>query len=191
VRAIFDLDGTLADTMPVHFRSWQEVGARFGVVFPEARFYALGGVPTHRIAATLIAEQGLDLDPAEVTAAKERAFLDRFGEIGPVPAVLEIARRRRAEAPIAVATGSARDIAQRTLEQLGIAGWFAVLVAAEDTARHKPEPDVFLEAARRLSADPAACEVYEDTELGLLAARRAGMTPIDVRPLIRAGRLES
>src|SRR6185437_4939555 len=92
-RAIFDLDGTLADTMPVHFRAWQLVAPRFGLVFPEPRFYALGGVPTHRIAATLIAEQGLvGVDPAEVTAAKERAFLERRHEIGPVPAVVEIAR---------------------------------------------------------------------------------------------------
>ncbi len=181
-RAIFDLDGTLADTMPVHFRAWQAVAPRFGLVFAEARFYALGGVPTHRIAATLIAEQGLvAVDPAEVTAAKEQAFLDRRHEIGPVAAVVEIARGKRAEAPIAVATGSPRALAEQTLAKLGIREWFAVLVSAEDTVRHKPEPDVFLEAARRLGADPRDCEVYEDTDLGLLAARRAGMVAIDVR----------
>lgn len=181
--AIFDLDGTLVDTMPVHFRAWCEVAARHGISFPEPRFYALGGVPTHRIAATLIAEQGLDLDAARVTAEKEAAFLDRFGEIGPVTAVVEIARRARAEAPMAVATGSPRAIAERTLRQLGIVEWFAALVAAEDTARHKPEPDVFLEAARRLGVDPRACTVYEDTDLGLEAARRAGMAVVDVRAL--------
>jgi HAD superfamily hydrolase (TIGR01509 family) len=97
--------------------------------------------------------------------------------------VVEIARRKRAEAPIAVATGSPRAMAEQTLAQLGIREWFAVLVAAEDTTRHKPEPDVFLEAARRLGADPRECEVYEDTDLGLLAARRAGMAGIDVRRL--------
>jgi HAD superfamily hydrolase (TIGR01509 family) len=142
-------------------------------------------VPTHRIAATLIAEQGLALDPAEVTDAKERAFLARFHEIGPVPAVVEIARRKRVEAAVAVATGSPRAIAEQTLVQLGIRDWFAVLVGAEDTARHKPEPDVFLEAARRLGVEPQACEVYEDTDLGLEAARRAGMVGIDVRGITR------
>jgi beta-phosphoglucomutase family hydrolase len=182
--AIFDLDGTLADTMPVHFRAWCEVAARHGISFPEERFYALGGVPTHRIAATLIAEQGLPLDPARITAEKERAFLDRFGEVGPVTAVVEIAREARAEGPIAVATGSPRAIAERTLRQLGILDWFAVLVGAEDTARHKPDPDVFLEAARRLGVEPRACTVYEDTDLGLEAARRAGMAAVDVRPLV-------
>ncbi len=70
-----------------------------------------------------------------------------------------------------------RRLITRTLAALGITDWFAAVVAAEDTARHKPEPDVFLEAARRLDADPAACTVYEDTDIGLEAARRAGMTP--------------
>jgi HAD superfamily hydrolase (TIGR01509 family) len=74
----------------------------------------------------------------------------------------------------------------RTLEALQIVDWFAAVVAAEDTTRHKPDPDVFLEAARRLDAEPAACTVYEDTDIGLEAARRAGMRGIDVRPLIAA-----
>lgn len=184
-RAIFDLDGTLADTMPVHYRAWGDVGARHGIVFPEARFYALGGVPTLTIARTLIEEQGLALDPAEVASDKEAAFLARFHEVGAIDAVVAIARRCAAEAPIAVATGSRRAIAERTLATIGLRGLFAVVVTAEDTTRHKPEPDVFLEAARRLGAAPSDCAVYEDTDLGLEAARRAGMTPVDVRALVR------
>ena len=184
-RAIFDLDGTLADTMPVHFRAWCDVAARFGVVLPEARFYALGGVPTQHIARRLVEEQGLAVDPGRLTVEKEAAFLARFHEIGPIDAVVAIARRAAAEAPIAIATGSRREIAERTLHAIGIRELFAVVVTAEDTPRHKPEPDVFLEAARRLGAEPADCAVYEDTELGLEAARRAGMVAIDVRPLLR------
>ena len=100
-----------------------------------------------------------------------------------------MARRHRSrEGPLAIASGSVRRLVTRTLEALGITDWFAAVVAAEDTARHKPEPDVFLEAARRLGVDPAACTVYEDTDIGLEAARRAGMTPVDVRPLIRGAR---
>ena len=184
-RAIFDLDGTLADTMPVHFRAWCDVGARFGVALPIERFYALGGVPTLTIARTLVEEQGLALDPAHLTAEKEAAFLARFHEIGPIEVVVAIAREHAARAPVAIATGGRRAIAERTLAKVGLTELFAVVVAAEDTARHKPEPDVFLEAARRLGAAPADCAVYEDTELGLEAARRAGMTAIDVRPLLR------
>lgn len=184
-RAIFDLDGTLADTMPVHFRAWQDMGARHGVVFPIDRFYSLGGVPTVTIARLLVAEQGLAVDPARLASEKEAAFLARFDEIGPIAPVVALARRHAADAPVAVATGSRREVAERTLATIGLRDLFEVVVAAEDTARHKPDPDVFLEAARRLGAAPADCAVYEDTDLGLEAARRAGMTPIDVRTILR------
>jgi len=186
--AIFDLDGTLADTMPVHYRAWQEVAGRHGLVFPEARFYSLGGVPTVKIAATLIAEQGLSLDPAVICHEKEAAVLRRFHEIRSIPAVVELARRHRAAGDkVAIASGGGRVMVERTLHQLGLHDWFPVVVAAEDTVRHKPEPDVFLEAARQLGVAPGDCTVYEDTELGLEAARRAGMRGVDVRPLYDMG----
>lgn len=169
--------------MPVHFRAWTEVAAQFQIVFPEARFYALGGVPTVEIARLLLAEQGLTLDPLAVTRAKEAAVLQRFHEVRPIAAVVEIARQARAVGPVAIASGGGRSMVERTLSQLGIREWFPVVVTAEDTTRHKPEPDVFLEAARRMGVPPALCTVYEDTELGLEAARRAGMHGVDVRPM--------
>jgi HAD superfamily hydrolase (TIGR01509 family) len=183
---IFDLDGTLADTMPAHFVAWTAVAARHGLAFPEARFYALGGVPTAKIAALLIAEAGLSIDPTEVALEKEQLYYDGLGPEGgvrPIEAVLALARRHRTEGPLAVASGSVRRLVTRTLSALGITDWFTAIVAAEDTTRHKPEPDVFLEAARRLGASPSICTVYEDTDIGLEAARRAGMTPIDIRLL--------
>jgi beta-phosphoglucomutase-like phosphatase (HAD superfamily) len=188
---IFDLDGTLADTMPSHYAAWTAIAARHGLVFPEARFYALGGVPTTKIAAMLIAEAGLPLDPGAIALEKEQAYFERLAAgagIQPIEVVVSLARWHRAEGPLAVASGGVRRVVTRTLEALGIADWFAAVVAAEDTSRHKPEPDVFLEAARRLDADPATCTVYEDTDIGLEAARRAGMRGVDVRPLISAGR---
>jgi len=185
---IFDLDGTLVDTMPSHFVAWTEIALRHGLQFPETRFYSLGGVPTAKIAAMLIAEAGLTLDPVAIALEKEQKYYDSLaagGGIRAIPAVIDIARRHRSEGPLAIASGSLRRLVTRTLETLGIADWFSAIVAAEDTARHKPEPDVFLEAARRIGVDPGACTVYEDTDIGLEAARRAGMTPVDVRPLIR------
>jgi HAD superfamily hydrolase (TIGR01509 family) len=186
---IFDLDGTLADTMPAHYVAWTAVARRHGLSFPEDRFYALGGVPTVKIAAMLIAEAGQTLDPVLVAREKEQAYLDQvLGGAAPIQAiapVLEIARQRRADGPMAVASGSVRRLVDHTLGALGIADWFVAVIAAEDTPRHKPEPDVFLEAARRMSAAPDRCTVYEDTEVGLEAARRAGMHAVDVRPLIK------
>jgi len=183
---IFDLDGTLADTMPWHYRAWVTIADRYGLTFPEDRFYSLGGVPTAKIAAQLLAAAGLDMDPVAVAKEKERAYLTSLAEganILPIEPVVEIARRHRAEGPIAVASGSLRHLIDRTLAQLGIADWFTAVVGAEDTTRHKPEPDVFLEAARRIGIAPADCTVYEDTDIGLEAARRAGMRGVDVRPL--------
>lgn len=181
--AIFDLDGTLADTMPVHFRAWHQVAVRHALDFPESRFYAMGGVPTVKIAATLIAEQGLVLDPLTITHEKEEAVLELFTEVRPIEAVVEIARRCRDAGPVAIASGGGRRMVERTLKQIGLGDFFPVVVTAEDTTRHKPEPDVFLEAARRMGVSPANCTVYEDTDLGLEAARRAGMRGVDVRPL--------
>jgi beta-phosphoglucomutase-like phosphatase (HAD superfamily) len=191
---IFDLDGTLADTMPSHFVAWSRVAARHGLTFPEPRFYSLGGVPTDKIAAMLITEAGLTLDPRAIALEKEQTYYDGLGPGGirGIEPVLALARthRERNEGPLAIASGSVRRLVTRTLDALAIADWFAAIVAAEDTARHKPEPDVFLEAARRIGVDPAACTVYEDTDIGLEAARRAGMHPVDVRPLIAAAAAE-
>jgi HAD superfamily hydrolase (TIGR01509 family) len=189
---IFDLDGTLADTMPAHFGVWQGVAQRHGLTFPEELFYRLGGVPTVKIAALLIQQAGLTLDPLAVALEKEQTYVDRLSRgqltVRPIEAVIALARGHRADGPLAVASGSTRRLVDHTLTALGITDWFGAVVAAEDTARHKPEPDVFLEAARRLGLSPARCTVYEDTDLGLEAARRANMSAIDVRPLILAAR---
>jgi len=181
--AIFDLDGTLADTMPVHYLAWNEVAARHGLTFPEERFYSLGGVPTSRIVATLAEEQGLILDVAAVVREKEEAVLRHFHRVLPIEPVVALARQARAEGPVAIASGGGRAMVEKTLAHIGLEGFFPIIVTAEDTVRHKPEPDVFLEAARRMGVAPADCTVYEDTELGLEAGRRAGMTTVDVRPL--------
>ena len=189
---IFDLDGTLADTMPVHFGVWQVVAERYGLVFPEDRFYSLGGVPTPRIASLLIEEAGLALDPVALAAEKELTYVDGLASgalsVRPIEAIISIARERRGQGPLAIASGSSRRLVTLTLASLGITDWFGAVVAAEDTARHKPEPDVFLEAARRLGVQPTRCTVYEDTDLGLESARRAGMRGIDVRPIILSAR---
>jgi len=185
---IFDLDGTLADTMPAHFVAWTAVARRHGLLFPEARFYAMGGVPTVKIASLLIQEAGLSLDPEAVALEKEQTYFDALGPGGVrgIQPVLDLAQAHRAQGPMAIASGGVRRVVMRSLESLRITDWFGAIVAAEDTARHKPEPDVFLEAARRLNADPATCTVYEDTDIGLEAAHRAGMRGVDVRPIIAA-----
>jgi beta-phosphoglucomutase-like phosphatase (HAD superfamily) len=189
---IFDLDGTLADTMPAHFVAWTETAKRYGLNFPEDEFYALGGTPTVTIAAMLATRAGVTTDPVRIAKDKEQAFVDGLttpGVIRPIAPVIEIARGHMAEGLLAIASGGTRGLVDRTLGLIGIADWFRVVLTSEDTARHKPEPDVFLEAARRLGAAPIDCIVYEDTDIGLEAARRAKMQSVDVRPLYQRWRL--
>jgi beta-phosphoglucomutase-like phosphatase (HAD superfamily) len=180
---IFDCDGTLADTMPVHYRAWLGILAELGATLPEVTFYAWGGVPTREIARRIVAMNGLSVDPLALATRKEQAFVDELGGVLPVDKVIAVARARKDEVPMAVASGGYRDVVEMTLEKLGILGWFRAIVTAEDTTRHKPEPDVFLEAARRLGVPPEACTVYEDSDIGIEAARRAGMRWVDVRRL--------
>ncbi len=180
---IFDCDGTLADTMPAHYRAWVEILRPHGIALPEDRFYALGGMPTGKIVERLFFEAGKVPDVATLVRQKEQAFIEKVGEIRPIEKVVEVARRGRGVSPMAVASGGQRYLVELTLRQIGILDWFSVLVTAEDTAKHKPDPDVFLEAARRLKAIPTDCTVYEDTELGLEAARRAGMHWVDIRTM--------
>jgi beta-phosphoglucomutase-like phosphatase (HAD superfamily) len=182
---IFDCDGTLADTMPVHFRAWQQILGSVGIRFGEERFYQLGGIPTAKIIRILSAETGVPLTDIQVeglTVAKEEHFLELLDHVTPIQPVIAVAERYRGVLPLAVASGGYRDVISRTVAFIGVTDWFTAMVCAEDTPRHKPEPDVFLEAARRLNVpDPARCVVFEDTDIGLEAARRAGMAGVDVR----------
>ena len=179
---IFDCDGTLADTMPLHFTAWTRLFTQLGVPFPEGRFYAMGGIPTERIIRTVCADHGVDPgdDVAPFVALKEDAFLEHIAQVRPVEAVAAVYHAYRGHLPLAVASGGYRDVVFRTLAAIGLTDFDAV-VCAEDTERHKPEPDVFLEAARRLKVAPEGCVVFEDTDIGLEAARRAGMRGVDVR----------
>ena len=185
---IFDCDGTLADTMPAHYKAWLALLDRYGIPFPEPRFYAMGGMPTASIIRVLAGEVGVPVTDVEAMVyEKEQAFLTHLDAIVAVEPVLAIAAAYRGKLPIAVASGGYRDTITRTLNRLNVRDWFDAIVTAEDTPRHKPEPDVFLEAAKRLGVDAVKCVVFEDTDIGLEAARRAGMAGVDVRPWVTRG----
>lgn len=180
---IFDCDGTLADTMPIHYRAWTALLEPRGITFTEERFYQLGGMPTAKIIRLLSEETGVAVAHVEaMVEEKEAHFLTMLAEVKPLAPVLTIAENYRGAMPMAVASGGYRDVVAKTLDFIGVRDWFGAMVCAEDTANHKPEPDVFLEAAHRLRiTETKHCVVFEDTDIGLEAARRAGMTGVDVR----------
>jgi len=173
---LFDCDGTLADTMPLHYRAWRRVLAEHGAPFSEDLFYEMGGKPTRKILEVLRDEHGLKIDDLlQAAARKEHYFLEILAEARPIEPVLEIARKWHTIKPLAVASGGSRRIVELTLDALGIRSLFDAVVCVEDYARGKPFPDAFLEAARRLHVAPAECLVFEDSPLGVEAAAAAGM----------------
>ncbi|HXF09783.1 MAG TPA: beta-phosphoglucomutase family hydrolase [Desulfuromonadaceae bacterium] len=178
---IFDCDGTLADSMPLHWRAWQMVTQRHGLHFPEDRFYATGGVPSRDILKILAQEQGRSLDHIAVAHEKEETYLQTLSQIEPIHAVVEIAKENHGKLPMAVASGGSQKIICMVLEQIKIRDLFDAVVTNEMVKNQKPAPDIFLEAARRIGVEPKNCLAFEDTELGLQAIRSAGMEAVDVR----------
>ena len=183
---IFDCDGTLADTMPLHWRAWQVIAVKYKLHFPQDRFYALGGVPSRDILKMLAKEQGVTLDHIKAAHEKENEYLQFLPQVGPIHAVVEIAKENFGRIPMAVASGGTQQIIVQVLEHLKIRHLFDAVVTSEMVANQKPAPDIFLEAARLIRVDPKFCRAYEDTDLGMQAIRSAGMDAVDVRELLRA-----
>jgi beta-phosphoglucomutase-like phosphatase (HAD superfamily) len=181
---IFDCDGTLADSMPLHWRAWQVVAKRHSFAFAQDKFYSLGGVPSRDIVRMLSNEQGLALDALTVAREKEAEYLPLIAQIEPINIVVGIARENYGKIPMAVASGGSRKIIGQVLEHLGIQDLFQAVVTNEDVVNQKPAPDIFLEAARRIGVRPQFCRAYEDTDLGMRAIRSAGMEAVDVRKLL-------
>jgi beta-phosphoglucomutase family hydrolase len=186
---IFDCDGTLADTMPVHYEAWRDALSRYHLDLSEDRFYALGGWPTRAIIQLLAKETGRSLDVDEIADYKETAFQDLLDHVRPIEPVVSVVHEHRGKLPLAVATGATRPILVRILSHINLADAFEAQVCSEDVPRHKPHPDVFLEAARRIAVEPRYCRVYEDTDPGVEAARRAGMEFVDVRSFFTPRRI--
>src|SRR3954470_15644630 len=181
---IFDCDGTLADTMPLHWRAWQVVTARYRLHLAEDRFYALGGVPSRDILKMLSEEQGVPLDHLAVAHEKESEYLPLVAQVEPINTVVGVARENYGKIPLAVASGGTRKIIEQVLNHLGIRNLFQAVVTSEDVVNQKPAPDIFLEAARQIGIAPQFCRAYEDTDLGMQSIRAAGMEAIDVRLLL-------
>ena len=174
---IFDCDGTLVDTMPLHFRAWNQAMQEAGLKgeLSEELFYSLGGMPTRRVAQVMATHYGLSIDVERVFLQKEKRFLEMQAEMRVIKPVVDFARRRHGHAPMSVASGGPRDVVMKTLELMGIDALFPVVVTPEDVTHGKPSPDMFLLAARLMGVPPERCLVFEDARPGFEAATAAGM----------------
>ncbi len=181
---VFDLDGTLSDSLPVHIASWHAVCEKLNCTFDERILVEMTGAPTISFAERIKREQNLDVDPEEMALMKQAEFRLNINRIKPHDAVMELMKNAHGKIPMAVGTGASRTSAMLQLNELGIADLFDFIVTADDVERHKPEPDTFLKCAELMGVEPRFCQVFEDGELGMQAAQTAGMLLTDVRPFV-------
>ena len=177
---LFDCDGTIADSMPLHYVAWKQALGEWGADFPEPKFYAWGGMPTVQIVETLAAEQGLQMPAEEVAHRKELLYYELLPKLQAVPEVLEHIDLSHGHIPFAVVSGGNRESVTKSLTTLGILDKFDTLVCSEDYIKPKPDAEPFLVAAKRLGVAPADCLVFEDTEMGIQAATAAGMASVKI-----------
>ncbi len=182
---LFDCDGTIADSMPLHYKAWQKALAEYGGTYDENLFYAWGGKPVRKIISDLNEMQGLSMPVDTLAARKESFYHEQLPELKAIPEVLEHIEAQYGKIPFAVVSGSRRASVVGSLTALGLMDKFDTMVCAEDYAHGKPAPDCFLLAATRLGVAPRDCLVFEDTELGIEAATAAGMASVMVAQPVR------
>lgn len=180
---IFDMDGVLLDSEPLHFQALNEVLGRAGYQLTAHEYEELIGVTLEETWRRLI--ERFDLrERLDVYAARyDEAVLTILRRpLDPSPGVVTLLEAlREASVPLALASSSKRNWIAATLHSLGVADYFPIVVSGDDVARGKPDPEIFLLTARKLGLPPEQCVVIEDSPHGVTAASRAGMRTIAVR----------
>ncbi|HVJ05087.1 MAG TPA: HAD family phosphatase [Candidatus Saccharimonadales bacterium] len=186
---LFDCDGTIADSMPLHYDAWLAALGEWNCTFDEELFYSWGGKPTREIISELNGMQGLNMPVESVANRKEDIYYSLLPHLKAVPEVLEIIQAEAGRIPFAVVSGSNRDSVTASLKAVGLLDRFDTIVCAGDYQKSKPDPEPFLLAAARLEVPPEQCLVFEDTDMGTDAARAAGMAYVRVLSPVEKRRL--
>ena len=184
---IFDLDGTLSDSLPVHVETWNRIGEKYGFIFDTKIVHELTGRPTLEFAKRVVDQYNLSEKPENIVKIKQESFWKLGHLLEPIESVTSIVKERFGKMPMSVGTGASRKSAEVQLKALGFTKYFDAIVTADDVSKHKPEPETFLECARLMGVKPEHCQVFEDGDLGIEAAQKAGMMVTDVRPHINYG----
>jgi len=182
---IFDIDGTISDTMPIHRLAYQQTAAEYGFEITSEEFYSMSGIPALQTSVLLKEKFNKNFDPQEFADKKEANFLKNIHLAEAIQPVIKIIREYDGKLPMACGTGGTRFYAVKTLELAGVLSNFEHIVTAEDVENHKPHPDTFLKAAELIGIRPEDCQVFEDSKLGMQAARAAGMMATDVKPFYK------
>ncbi|MDX2194882.1 MAG: HAD-IA family hydrolase [Cytophagales bacterium] len=179
---IFDLDGTIADTMPAHYLSWvYALRKHGGIDFSEEQFYGWAGISTRKIIAMLNDLHSISMDIEHTFEDKENYFLKILHEVKPIMPVIEVIHKYHGVLPMSIGTGGVPHFAMLTLEQVHCQKYFDIIVCSTDVQNPKPAPDTFLLCAQKMSVSPTNCMVFEDSHLGIQAAHSAGMHAINIK----------
>jgi HAD superfamily hydrolase (TIGR01509 family) len=181
---IFDCDGTLVDSMPLHMKAWEYAITKADCPWDYDLIFAQKGMQGKDIVALYNKTYGSSLDVAAISQIKQAYFLEHYIEVKPIPEVVDVVLRYKNKLPMAVASGGKRKIVDKELDSAGIRDCFRAVVTADDPVQPKPSPKIFLESARLIDVEPGLCQVFEDGDLGLQGAREAGMLGTDVRPYL-------
>ncbi|QEH18640.1 beta-phosphoglucomutase family hydrolase [Histophilus somni] len=179
---IFDMDGTVIDTMPCHKQAWELVGAEMGYALDGDVMYQLGGAPVRTIAKAIMEKAQMPLYLMEdVISLKRKYGIELIMKNATLLPAVDIVKQYVGQKPLALGTGSHRYVTEMLLEKFQLQSYFGAIVTAEDVINHKPEPDTFLRCAELLNLDPLKCLVFEDADLGVQAGLAAEMDVFDVR----------
>jgi beta-phosphoglucomutase family hydrolase len=179
---IFDLDGTLADSMPLHFEAWSKTAKILGVEYSNDFLLSCAGMPSAKIIELLNKKNNYSIDPNEFSRIKEEIFSKEMYNMKEIKSVTDLVYKYHNKLPMAVGTGGRRNVAEETMKILGLDQYIPILVSADDVVSHKPAPDTFLKCAELMGISPEKCQVFEDAALGIQAAQSAGMMVTDVTP---------
>lgn len=180
---IFDLDGTLADTMPYHYKGWKLACKKFGADIDTAFLRKHTGSPGWIIGAEIINACKLNdsVTVDEIMTEKLTEFYRQQHLVKPITPVVDIVKKYHGILPMSVGTGGHREAVERTLQVTDLRKYFEIIITANDVVNFKPHPETFLKCAEMMNVDPQYIEVFEDGDLGIEAAIAAGMKVTDVR----------
>ena len=177
---LFDCDGTIVDSMPLHYLAWKKALGEWNCNFSEELFYAWGGMPVTEVISTLNRERRLKMPVEEVGRRKENLYYELLPQLQPIPEVVEHVEDQYGRIPFGVVSGSTRESVVASLTIVKLLDRFQTMVCAGEYRKGKPDPEAFLRAAANLGVRPEVCLVFEDTEMGIQAAKAAGMRWVKV-----------
>lgn len=184
---IFDLDGTLSNSLPVHVKTWKIVGEKYDFDFDPNIIHELTGRPTIEFAKRIIRQYNVNEKPETMVRLKQQLFWDFAYLLEPIDEVISILKNYHGKLPMSVGTGASSKSAEVQLKELDLLQYFDFVISADDVEKHKPHPETFVKCAQLMEVKPQYCQVFEDGDLGISAAVEAEMFVTDVRKHIAYG----